>query len=179
MPIDRTFLTMASLVALAACVPARDERTAIHPQEKPLMNASPKTPREIWEQIAAHQQTRDIDAYLACFADDAVLEWPFTPPGFPRRLEGREAIRSHVGPVWERAKQTNRQITGHEHLQIHETAGRDVVIIEFDLVGKSAAGPWRQPMMYLLKVRDGRIVLLKEYVDTAGLSRLFQATAPS
>jgi uncharacterized protein len=142
------------------------------------MTASSKTPREIWEQIAAYQQPRDIDGYVASFAADAVIEWPFTPQGFARRLEGRAAILAHVGPTWERAKKTNRQITGHDRVIIHETADPEVVIVEFDMVGRTPAGPFKQSMVYVLRVRAGQIVLLREYVDTAGLNQLFQSASP-
>src|SRR4051794_27128097 len=126
MEIDRTtFLMIAGVIAaVAACSPvARSPQDEPSPKfkERPPMTASSKTPREVWEQIAAYQQTRDINGYMDSFAADAVKEWPFTPQGFPRRLEGRDAIHAHVGPTWERAKKTNRQITGHDRAIIHET----------------------------------------------------------
>ena len=52
-------------------------------------------------------------------------------------------------------------------------------IVEFDLVGNTARGPFRQAMVYLLRIRDGRVLLLREFVDTAALSELFQVGAPT
>jgi hypothetical protein len=75
--------------------------------------------REVWEHLVSHQVTRDLVGWLDCFAPDAVMEWPFRLNGVPACLEGRDAIRTAVEPVWERAKQTNRRILGHEHVVFH------------------------------------------------------------
>ncbi len=130
--------------------------------------------REVWEHLVSHQVTRDIGGWVDCFAADGVLEWPFRLKGVPQRLEGRAAIRGAVEPVWERAKKANRRITGHERVVFHQTSDPEIAIVEFDIVGETVRGPFRQPVVYLLRVRDGRVVLLREFVDTAALSELFQ-----
>ncbi len=134
-----------------------------------------ETLHDVWEHLVSHQVTRDLEGWIDCFAADGILEWPFRLKGVPQRLEGRAAIRAAVGPVWARAKTTNRRITGHEHVTFHQTSDPEVAIVEFDMLGETARGPFRQPMVYLLRVREGRVVLLREFVDTAALSELFQA----
>ena len=52
----------------------------------------------------------------------------------------------------------------------------EVIIVEFDMVGESARGPFRQGMVYLLRIRDGRVVLLREFVGTAALRELFHTS---
>jgi ketosteroid isomerase-like protein len=130
---------------------------------------------EVWEHLVSHQVTRDIDGWIDCFAADGVMEWPFKLKGVPARLEGREAIRAAVAPVWERATKSNRRISGHDKVVFHQTTDAEVAIVEFDMLGDTVRGPFRQPMVYLLRVRDGRVLLLREFVDTAALSELFQA----
>ena len=136
-----------------------------------------ETLRDVWEHLVSHQVTRDIDAWIDCFAADGVMEWPFKLKGVPARLAGRDAIRAAVGPVWERAKQANRRITGHEHVVFHQTTDPELAIVEFDMLGETVQGPFRQAMVYLLRVRDGRVVLLREFVDTAALIELFKVGA--
>jgi len=131
--------------------------------------------RDVWEHLVSHQVTRDIDRWLACFSDDAVMEWPFRMKGIPERLEGRDAIRAAVAPVWERAKNGTRQIIGHDRVAFHQTSDPEVAIVEFDIVGASPRGPFRQTVVYQLRIRDGRVLLLREFVDTAALTELFQA----
>ena len=130
--------------------------------------------REVWEHLVSHQVTRDIDGWIECFTADAIMEWPFRMKEVPARLEGREAIRAAVAPVWERATRANRRISGHENVVLHQTTDPETAIIEFDIVGDTVRGPFRQSVVYVLRVRDGRVLLLREFVDTAALTTLFQ-----
>jgi ketosteroid isomerase-like protein len=133
--------------------------------------------REVWEHLVSHQVTRDLDGWVDSFAVDGVMEWPFRLKGVPPRLEGQQAIRAALGPVWERAKISNRRISGHEHVAFHETTDPEVAIVEFDIVGETVRGPFRQAAVYLLRARSGRVVLLREFMDTAALNELFQVGA--
>jgi len=133
-----------------------------------------ETLRDVWEHLVSHQVTRDITGWIDCFTVDAVMEWPFRVNGIPARLEGRDAIRAAVEPVWERAKLANRRITGHEHVVFHHTTDPEVAIVQFDIVGETVRGPFRQTVVYLLHIRDGRVLLLREFVDTAALNELFR-----
>jgi ketosteroid isomerase-like protein len=56
----------------------------------------------------------------------------------------------------------------------HETTDPEVAIVEFDIVGETVRGPFRQAVVYLLRARSGRVLLLREFVDTAALNELFQ-----
>jgi ketosteroid isomerase-like protein len=136
------------------------------------------TLREVWEQLVSHQVTRDLDGWVSCFAADGVLEWPFRLKGVQPRLEGQAAIRATLAPVWERARQTNRRITGHDHAVFHETTDPEVLIVEFEIVGETAHGPFRQAAVYLLRVRAGHVLLLREFMDTAAINELLQLGAP-
>src|SRR6478736_2253154 len=88
------------------------------------------TLREVWEHLVSHQVTRDIDGWVSSFAADGVMEWPFPIKGVPPRLEGPEAIRAALAPVWQRARQVNRRIVGHDHVVFHETTDPEVLIVE-------------------------------------------------
>lgn len=133
-----------------------------------------ETLREVWEHLVSHQIERDIDGWVSCFAVDGVVEWPFRVKGVPPRAEGREAIRAALAPVWDRARKTNRRITGHEHVVFHETKDPEVVIVEFDVFGETAAGPFRQAMLNVLRIRNGRVVLLRDFIDTGALYEISQ-----
>lgn len=136
-----------------------------------------KSLRDAWEHLVSHQITRDLDGWIECFDVDGVMEWPFRLKGVPPRLEGRAAIRAALAPVWERAKKSNRRITGHERVVFHETTDPELALVEFDMVGETVRGPFRQTMVYLLRVRGERVLLLREFVDTAALNELFQVAS--
>lgn len=133
-----------------------------------------ETLREVWEHLVSHQVTRDIDGWVDCFAADGIMEWPFALKGVPPRLEGRQAIRAALEPVWERAKRSNRRISGHDRVVFHQTTDPEIALVEFDIVGETVRGTFRQAVLYLLRARAGRVLLLREFVDTAALNELFQ-----
>lgn len=134
--------------------------------------------RQVWEHLVSHQIERDLEGWVSCFAPEGVVEWPFRVQGVPARAVGRDAIRAALAPVWERARKTNRRITGHDRVAFHETTDPEVVIVEFDVVGEAANGPFRQAMVNILRIRGGQVVLLRDFIDTGALSALTQA-APS
>jgi ketosteroid isomerase-like protein len=138
-----------------------------------------ETLREVWEHLVSHQVTRDIDAWVDCFAVDGVLEWPFKLKDVPGRLEGRQAIRAAVEPVWERAKKSNRRISGHERVVFHQTTDPEVAFVEFDIVGETVRGAFRQSVVYLFRARGGLVLHLREFMDTAALNELFQVGSSS
>lgn len=54
-------------------------------------------PSRVARHFLSALESMDIDAALSCFADSAVQEMPFAPPGFPTRLEGMDALRRQYG----------------------------------------------------------------------------------
>ena len=40
---------------------------------------------------------KDFKAWIELWTEDVVQDMPFSPPEFPSRLEGREAIAKHYG----------------------------------------------------------------------------------
>jgi ketosteroid isomerase-like protein len=44
---------------------------------------------------------QDIEAVVQVHTPDAVLEFPYAPPGFPARVEGHDAIRAFETPITE------------------------------------------------------------------------------
>jgi len=60
-------------------------------REKRLQN------RKLVEHAFAAVGRADVSGQLDTFTDDVVLELPYADP--PVRLEGKDAIRAHVGPA--------------------------------------------------------------------------------
>src|SRR5579864_4786870 len=55
--------------------------------------------RQLVERSFAAVGRADVSGQLESFTDDVVLELPYADP--PVRLQGKEAIRAHVGPALE------------------------------------------------------------------------------
>lgn len=98
-------------------------------------------------------------------ADDAVVEWPFAAPGRPARIEGRAAFLAFAVPS--RAALPLR-IDGCSVNTIHSTGDPSTIVVEYSLTA-TALATGRQAtadFITVLTVRDGKVVLLREYQDT-------------
>ena len=119
----------------------------------------------IWERAHEFVKAYDLGPFADMFAADGVMELPFAPHGVPRRLEGREAIRRFLIPAGEAAKRSGRRILGYSNVIVHETTDPDVIVVEFDLHGASDTGPYQYAYIQVMRVRDGEIALLRDYID--------------
>ncbi|MEV0401695.1 nuclear transport factor 2 family protein [Actinoallomurus sp. NPDC050550] len=106
------------------------------------------------------------DDYADLYAADAVLKFPFTAPGFPRSLHGREEIRAHLRAAFGRAV----RIEEFRDVVVHETTDPDVIVAEHAIVGAATASglPCSIANLLVLTIRDGHIVHQRDYLDVLG-----------
>ncbi|MFF4602781.1 nuclear transport factor 2 family protein [Streptomyces sp. NPDC001339] len=97
-----------------------------------------RTPQEIFESyVYAGAMPRNADALAENFTMDGVFEAPLMPDGatFPRRLVGREEIRSAMAAYYEQQvkgdRSPNLEKSGYV---LHTTSDPDVFIAEIDTV---------------------------------------------
>jgi uncharacterized protein len=127
------------------------------------------TPREVLARM--HELTlTDDKAVVDLYAEDGAHELPFAPPGAPRRIEGREALRALMNAQSGRSPVTYE---GFENLTVWETTDPEVIIAEYEIAGTGADGAgFRIPQLLVLRVRDGRIALTRSYLNPAQLAAL-------
>lgn len=115
---------------------------------------------ERFRQAAVDRSPEDMGAL---YAEDAVHEFPFTAPGLPSRLVGRDAIMSWSVDAWGTDAFT---YAGYRTLAVHHTDDPGTIIVEQEVFGTSAAaGEFTLPNIVVLTVRDGLIVHLRDYVN--------------
>jgi hypothetical protein len=56
--------------------------------------------REVLERLRQAAITQSVEDMNGLYAVDAVHEFPFTAPGFPSRLEGRDEIVNWIAALW-------------------------------------------------------------------------------
>ncbi|QDY08289.1 nuclear transport factor 2 family protein [Micromonospora sp. HM134] len=103
---------------------------------------------------------KDMPGFIALFADDAALEFPFAPAGQPGRIAGRAAVHDYL--IDYPAILDVREIT---EVTVHETTDPAVIVTEFTAVGVVVATgePYRLRYIAVLTVRDGHIVRYRDY----------------
>jgi uncharacterized protein (TIGR02246 family) len=106
----------------------------------------------------------DADGLADLFAPDAVIEFSFHgPPGTPVRLAGREVIREYSRQVMA----SPLRLEDYEVAELYQAQDPEVVIVEMrakatvTTTGRSITASSIQ----VLRIRDGHIVLFRDYAD--------------
>ncbi|MBH0777785.1 nuclear transport factor 2 family protein [Nocardia bovistercoris] len=130
-----------------------------------------QSPREVVERLFQELPARDADRFVALLAPDAVFEIPFAVPGMPTRLRGRDEIRRHLEQRW--SGLTDIQVHGI-HPVVYETTDPEVVLVEneVDMSRPNAPRERVRTSVNVIRVRDGEVVLFRDYMDTARTARL-------
>lgn len=110
---------------------------------------------DVFRRSAELLQEGAIDKWLALFDDEAVLEFPFAPPGTPSRVEGKVALSDHV-----KARADRVESPKIERLKIHVTEDPTTIVAEMTITG--ALGKIR-PAIAVITVHDGLITLYRDY----------------
>ncbi|GAA4542489.1 nuclear transport factor 2 family protein [Amycolatopsis samaneae] len=120
--------------------------------------------RQVFDRFLAASVENRWDDLADLYAEDTVVELPFTVPGVPRLTRGREALRTRF-----KAAAEVRRLTKAENVVVHETTDPAVIIAEFDLHNEVLAdgAGFTSSYAMVLTVRDGRIVHSRDYIDTA------------
>ena len=106
----------------------------------------------------------DADGLADLFAPDAVIEFTFHgPPGTPVRLAGREVIREYSRQVMA----SPLRLEDYEVAELYQDRDPEVVIVEMrakatvTTTGRSI----NATSIQVLRIRDGHIVLFRDYAD--------------
>lgn len=130
-----------------------------------------RTPQQIFQSyIYAGAMTRNPDALAENFTEDGVYEAPLVPAGaaFPRRLAGREEIRSGMAAYYERLPKDDRSPNFEKSgFVLHTTADPDVFIAEIDTVfdgdGETDNDDTVVSLVQIFRIRDGKIAQVRDY----------------
>lgn len=121
-------------------------------------------PTEVFDRAIRSLLASDAAAYADLFAADAVVEWPFALDGWPKRVEGRDAIRAHVANVFVRFRDAGRRLTGVRGTVFHPITSHDFAV-EFSIEATTSSGAVSTlPYVQFFRLTDdGRIASLRDY----------------
>ncbi|MCP2259998.1 Ketosteroid isomerase-related protein [Streptoalloteichus tenebrarius] len=103
---------------------------------------------------------KDMAGFAGLWAPTGIMEFPFAPPGRPRRLDGADAVWEYV-----------RDYTDHIDLRAitsetrHETQNPDVLVVEFSVEGLAVrtGRPYRMSYVAVIEVGAEGIVSYRDY----------------
>ncbi|MGW4519655.1 nuclear transport factor 2 family protein [Amycolatopsis sp. NPDC004378] len=102
----------------------------------------------------------DMTGFAGLWAEDGVLEFPFAGPGYPKRVEGGEAIREYL-----RDYPNLLDVREVVAKTVHETTDPAVVVCEFTVAGVVVASgkPYELSYVAVITVEDGEIRHYRDY----------------
>jgi ketosteroid isomerase-like protein len=120
-------------------------------------------PTEVFDRATRCLLAGDASGYADAFAPNGIVEWPFAAEGWPKRLQGREAIRAHVTGIFARFQTAGRKLVGVRDVINHSIGTRELAV-EFSMEATTPTGTTLLPYVQFLKVTDdGHIALLRDY----------------
>jgi ketosteroid isomerase-like protein len=107
----------------------------------------------------------DGGQFFDTIAEDAVFEFLYTTPGWPRRVDGRGPLMALF------AGYRNMIVLSHgDGLVIHRTQDPRVVILEYQVRGKvlSTGGAYDNHFISVITIDKRKVVHWRDYMDSYG-----------
>ena len=117
----------------------------------------------------------DGDHYFDSVAADAVFEFRYDFPGWPRIVSGRDALMSLYSGYG-----NNIVLHGADALVVHRAQDPRVVIIEYDVHGKILATgvSYDNRFISVVTIEDRKIVHWRDYMDSLAAMTALNKAAP-
>lgn len=129
--------------------------------------------REVFMKIL-ELQLNDVSKVADLFAEEGVMEFPFTPKGTPNRVEGREAIRTFLTQYG--FSSARLRLDAHNDLVIRETTDPETIVVEFKtaVTWTATAKYYLLPCIQVIQVKNGQILLYRDYINPISAARATQ-----
>jgi ketosteroid isomerase-like protein len=119
--------------------------------------------REVLERLRQAAISQSADDMRRVYAADAIHEFPFTRPGLPSRLEGRDEIVNWMAAGW---KAYPLKYERYRTVAIYDTSDPETIIVEQEALGTSAStGEFALPNVIVLTARHGQVTRVRDYVN--------------
>lgn len=127
----------------------------------------PLTPREVFLKLVHGVCEERWEEVIDLYAERLHVEHPFHPLA-PPPMRSLDDLRAHFGvtapPGAPPGRTLRRRPAG---ITVHETADPEVIVAEFRYEGTAVetGEPFTIPGIFVLRVRDGKIVESRDYLD--------------
>lgn len=105
----------------------------------------------------------DREAQMELYAENLRYEFPFANDR-PRLIEGREAFRAVMTPLWAETRLRGVRVIGCNS-EFHATDETDLFVATFVLDVATAENTMSLPFVQLIRIQDGHIIEIREYFN--------------
>ncbi|WP_394937987.1 nuclear transport factor 2 family protein [Psychromicrobium sp. YIM B11713] len=119
-----------------------------------------RSPQELYRGSLKLLLEKDISAWVDLWAEDAVMEFPFAPPGWPTRLNGKAAVADYM-----RDYPDQIDLADFPEVRIHQSTDPETIIVEQRAVGRlvESDAPYDMRYIAVVTVRNEQIVQYRDY----------------
>lgn len=105
----------------------------------------------------------DGDHYFDTIAENAVFEFRYIFPGWPQKVNGREALMELYAGYG-----NNIFLHGSDALVVHQSRDAGVVILEYEVHGKiiRTGASYDNRFASVVTIKDRKIVQWRDYMDS-------------
>ncbi|MFF1279116.1 nuclear transport factor 2 family protein [Streptomyces marokkonensis] len=121
---------------------------------------APTAPAALYRHSLRLLLDKNIPAWVALWAEDGRLEFPFAPQGWPQRLEGKEAIAAYM-----RHYPDHIDLHDFPDPRIHQTTDPETIVVEMRGVGRlvETGAPLDMTYIAVVTVQEGQITSYRDY----------------
>ncbi len=104
----------------------------------------------------------DGDDFFDLLAEDVVFEYVISVPGYPRRVEGRQAIIDLYGDY-----DSYMIVRSADNLRVYRDPAASVAVLEYEVHGQAAqtGRPYDNRFVSIVTVNDGKVAWWRDYLD--------------
>ncbi|MGV9798142.1 nuclear transport factor 2 family protein [Mycobacterium sp. NPDC003449] len=130
--------------------------------------SAPTTAADLFRHSLQLLLDNNIGAWVDLWAEGGLMTFPFAPDGWPRRLEGRQAIADYM-----RSYPDHIDLREIPELVIHETADPETAIVEMRALGTlvETGDPYDMSYIAVITVRDGHFAIYRDYWNPLALQQ--------
>jgi ketosteroid isomerase-like protein len=117
----------------------------------------------------------DGEHFFDLLAEDVVTEFVVTVPGYPRRVEGRDALAELYRDYGD-----TMRLERTSDLFIHHDREASVVVLEYAVHGQvvRTGHPYTNHFVSVITVADRRVTHWRDYLDSYAVMQAFQDDLP-
>ena len=104
----------------------------------------------------------DGEDYFDLLADDVIVEYVISVPGYPRYVKGRQSVIDLYGSY-------DDYMTIHtaDNLRVYRDPEASVVVLEYEVHGQAVqtGRPYNNRFVSIITVKDGKVTHWRDYLD--------------
>ena len=108
------------------------------------------------------RDSADGEDYFDLLADEVVIEYVISVPGYPRRIEGRQAVIDLYGDY-----DNYMNVHSADNLRVYRDPAQSVVVLEYEVHGEAVqrGRPYHNRFVSIITIKDRKVTWWRDYLD--------------